>query len=339
MLFDEVSSEPIDVLQEPIKVLAKVGKANAVAQYLIFWDVILAGRQAADDNERLFWKLQYGPWLDHEVGKRWFGDFLLLDGEERRLNLARLCGIAEAQLNGLGLPYYAIGHRPRRGQDRSGLPRADPPAARRGRSRTPRHRHGGDRRSARLHRASLRGGRAQPGARGARPRCPGVRRDLPAVPAALRREAGRAPISKAPSTSSRRRCVRNTISRSCGTVQARSLYRWSPPITARSVSKTRRCSAKTISPRSPTAAPASKTACSFMYHYGVNCGSAFAQSLRGNDFHHARRASSACIRAKGEIAAGCDADLVVWDPARALHHQRRALITCGWITRCSKATK
>ena len=110
MLFDEVSSEPIDILQEPIKVLAKVGKANAVAHYLIFWDVILAGRQAADDNERLFWKLQYGPWLDHEVGKRWFGDLLLLDGEERRLNLARLCGIAEAQLNGLGLPYYAIGH-------------------------------------------------------------------------------------------------------------------------------------------------------------------------------------------------------------------------------------
>ncbi len=69
MLFDEVSSEPIDILQEPIKVLAKVGKANAVAHYLIFWDVILAGRQAADDNERLFWKLQYGPWLDQRSAR------------------------------------------------------------------------------------------------------------------------------------------------------------------------------------------------------------------------------------------------------------------------------
>lgn len=64
VLFEEVSQEPIDLLQEPIKTLAKVGKANALAHYLIFWDVIFAGRQATNDNERLDWKRQYGSQVE-----------------------------------------------------------------------------------------------------------------------------------------------------------------------------------------------------------------------------------------------------------------------------------
>ena len=70
------------------------------------------------------------------------------------------------------------------------LPRAHPPAARRGGGGAPGHRPGGDRRRAGLHRAPLLGGRAERGAGGARPRRAGLRRDLPAVPAAVRRRAG-----------------------------------------------------------------------------------------------------------------------------------------------------
>ena len=53
--------------------------------------------------------------------------------------------------------------------------------------------HGGDGRRAGLHRASVVGRRAQPGARGARPRRAGLRRDLPAVSAALHRRTARGP--------------------------------------------------------------------------------------------------------------------------------------------------
>jgi tetratricopeptide (TPR) repeat protein len=57
-LFDELSAGSIDVLQHPIKVLAKVGKANTRSHYLIFWDFLLNGRWAADDHERLTWKVR-----------------------------------------------------------------------------------------------------------------------------------------------------------------------------------------------------------------------------------------------------------------------------------------
>jgi tetratricopeptide (TPR) repeat protein len=57
-LFDELSAGHIDVLQNPIQVLAKVGKANARAHHLIFWDFLLNGRWPVDDSERLIWKVQ-----------------------------------------------------------------------------------------------------------------------------------------------------------------------------------------------------------------------------------------------------------------------------------------
>ena len=70
------------------------------------------------------------------------------------------------------------------------------------------------------------------------------------------------PISKAPSTSSRRRCAQSITCRNSGTASSTTICKWSPPTTARSASKTRRSSARTISPRFPTAVRASRIACS-----------------------------------------------------------------------------
>ena len=64
------------------------------------------------------------------------------------------------------------------------------PTQGRGRSGASRDCHGGDGRRAGVHRASLERRRAEPGARGARPRLAGVCRDLPAVSAALDRRHG-----------------------------------------------------------------------------------------------------------------------------------------------------
>jgi len=57
-LFDELGQDPINVLQDPIKALARAGKANALSHYLIFWDSILHHRRATDDHERLERKVQ-----------------------------------------------------------------------------------------------------------------------------------------------------------------------------------------------------------------------------------------------------------------------------------------
>lgn len=57
-LFGELSAGHGDVLRDPIKALAKVGKANARSHHLIFWDFLLNGRWAADDQERLAWKVR-----------------------------------------------------------------------------------------------------------------------------------------------------------------------------------------------------------------------------------------------------------------------------------------
>ena len=103
------------------------------------------------------------------------------------------------------------------GQDGADLPRADASAARRGGGGAPGHRHGGDRRGAGVHRAPLLGGRAERGAGGARPRRAGVRRDLSRSTCCSPSTSWSGRISKAPSTSSRRRCGRRSTSPSSGT--------------------------------------------------------------------------------------------------------------------------
>lgn len=56
-LFARVAGPRPDVLQEPIKVLAKGGRANAIAHYPVFWEWLLhRGGTAANDAQRLEWK-------------------------------------------------------------------------------------------------------------------------------------------------------------------------------------------------------------------------------------------------------------------------------------------
>ncbi len=145
-------------------------------------------------------------------------------------------------------------------EEGSEVSRAHAAHDRRGRSHRTRHRACRDGWSAGLHRSPelQRGARESP--RGPRSRAACLRRDLSAVSLPLARKHGRARASKAPSTSSRRRCARSGIRRNSGTASSRITCKSSPPTTARSASRNRRNSAKTTSPRFPTAARASSTA-------------------------------------------------------------------------------
>ena len=215
------------------------------------------------------------------------------------------------------------------------------PHARRSRSRPPRHRHGARWPAAPVYIVHLSSEDALQRGREARDRgLPAFARNLPAISAALhRRRHAASPASKARSTSSRRPCARNTTRRQLWDgLRRRQLSRSSPPTTARSVSPTRKSSARTTSPKSPTAAPASKTACSSLYHHGVNQGSS-----RLNRFVELVSTAPARIFGmypqKGEIAAGCDADIVIWDPERRPTPSPPPPSTCASTTPCSKASK
>jgi len=68
-LFGDSVPAPSTCCQNPIQVLAKVGKANARAHHLIFWDFLLNGGWPVDDSEKgLTWKVQdksmVGGWMN-----------------------------------------------------------------------------------------------------------------------------------------------------------------------------------------------------------------------------------------------------------------------------------
>ena len=104
-------------------------------------------------------------------------------------------------------------------------------------------------------------GRAERSARGARPRRTRVCGNLPAVSPAFHRRTGAARASKAQSTCSLRRCAPRSISPNSGMASSTTTCKWFLPTIARSASPTRRYWARMISPRFPTAARASRTAC------------------------------------------------------------------------------
>ena len=148
------------------------------------------------------------------------------------------------------------------GQDGADVSRADAAGDGRGGGGAPRHRAGGDRGRAGLHRAPVVGGRAEPGARGARPRRAGVRRDVPAVPAAFGGRAGAAGL--------RGRQVRLHAAAAGETPSAQAVGRAQERPLAGGLDRPLPVLlrgpegrwARTISRRSPTAGRASRTGCS-----------------------------------------------------------------------------
>jgi tetratricopeptide (TPR) repeat protein len=56
-LFKEVAGYAPDVTRQPVKALAKAGRASAIAHFPIFWEGLLhGGQQAADEAQMLAWK-------------------------------------------------------------------------------------------------------------------------------------------------------------------------------------------------------------------------------------------------------------------------------------------
>ena len=156
-----------------------------------------------------------------------------------------------------------------------------------------------------------------------------VRRDVPAVPVAdPRGDARDARASRARSGSARRRCARRTTSTgtrpTCGAACARTSSRSCPPTTARSASRTRRSSGSATSPRSRTASAGVEHRMELLYQ-GVVTGELTPRAM-GRDVLHDAGADVRHVPAKGIVAPGADADVVVWDPDSpdADRHRRQA---------------
>ncbi len=132
------------------------------------------------------------------------------------------------------------------------------------------------------------------------------------------------------------RCASAATSRSCGTVCAPTISKSSRPIIARSVLKIRRRWGKMISPRFPTEDRASRTGCN------SSTITAWARAISlltasSKLSLQRRRASSACIRGKAcwrQAATLTLSSGILWQSTRSPLPR----ITCGWTTRCSKAS-
>jgi tetratricopeptide (TPR) repeat protein len=70
-LCDQVISAGPDDTAHPTRLLAKVGKANVIAHYPIFWERVLHGKKAGSDPERAAWKKddvgKLNSWIDQVI--------------------------------------------------------------------------------------------------------------------------------------------------------------------------------------------------------------------------------------------------------------------------------
>ena len=168
---------------------------------------------------------------------------------------------------------------------------------------------------------------AQPGARGARPRGAGVRRDLPAVPAALDRRTGAARVSKAPSTCSRRRCARSSHQPKLWDGLKHDHLQVVSTDHCPFCFEDQKVLGKDDFTKIPNGGPGIENRLQLLYHHGVNQG-----KLTLNRFVELVSTTPARIFGlyprKGVLAPGSDADIVVWDPqaehmiSAATHHMR-----------------
>ena len=156
-----------------------------------------------------------------------------------------------------------VAQRAGRGQDRAHLSRAHPPHRGRSRGRAPRHRHGGDGRRAGLHRAPFLAKTRSNQVREARDRgVPAFAETCPQYLLLSIDDLARPDFEGAKYVFTPPLRAKAAPAEAVGRSASTTTCKWSPPTIARSASKTKRCSARTISPRFPTAARASRTACS-----------------------------------------------------------------------------
>ena len=73
----------------------------------------------------------------------------------------------------------------------------------------------------------------------------------------------------------------------------------------------------------PNGGPGIENRLQLMYHHGVNAGQALAESLRRTHLDHAGAHLRHVSARRARSPPGSDADIVIWDPQRALHHQRQ----------------
>jgi len=215
--------------------------------------------------------------------------------------------------NGIAIDQLvAPGHR--RGPHGPGVPRPDQAARARGRGHQPGDQPWRGWLTARCTSCTVRGARAGGGRRGAGRRAERLRRDLSAVPL---------PVARRPRAAGLRgREVRllaaaahpGPFGRACGAGCAPTTCRSCPPTTARSASRSRRNSAAATSPRSPTACRASSTGwtcCTRAWSAGEITLSRWVETCATTPAR-----MFGLYPRKGVIAAGADADIVVYDPRR-----------------------
>ena len=94
--------------------------------------------------------------------------------------------------------------------------------------------------------------------------------------------------SKAPSTSSLRRCGRRSISPSCGTGCKHDHLQVVSTDHCPFCFEDQKILGKDDFTKIPNGGPGIENRLQLIYHHGVNAGQDFAQSLRGNHVHHAR---------------------------------------------------
>ena len=191
---------------------------------------------------------------------------------------------------------------------------ARPQGGLRGRGDQPGHPPRRGRRRPRLHRPPVGLGRPRRGARRARSRDDGLRRDVPAVPVPLARRP-RATASTAPSSCARRRSGRRRRGTTSGAASSRTISSSSRPTTARSTSTARRSSGVGDFRKIPNGLPGVEDRVDLLHDGGVVAGR-ISRERWVEIISTAPAKLFGMYPRKGAVAVGSDADLVVYDPNR-----------------------
>src|SRR5215472_14463008 len=143
--------------------------------------------------------------------------------------------------------------------------------------------------------------------------------------------------SKARSMFSRRRCVKSGIRKNSGKASRKTRCRSSRPTIARSASKSKRNSARTTSPRFPTAARASSTA-SVWFTPAASTASISRRTGLSSSFPQRPQNSLAFTRARA-LSPSARTPISSSSIPITKKSSARKRTTCAWIIPCSRASR